>query len=1008
MNNKIIMAVACLMFSTIAMAQQLITGTVSDGSGVPVPGVNVLVKGTSNGATTDFDGNYTINAQADVILVFSYIGYKTLEAPVANRTLINISLEEDQEQLDEVVVIGYGSVKKSEITSSIVSVDGEDLATFKAANPAEALQGKAAGVQVISSGGTPGANPQILIRGITTNAGSSPLIVLDGVPLPAGTSLNFLNSSDVENFQILKDASATAIYGSRASNGAVLITTKRGKEGKTSVNMDFSVGVQNLQKIEMAGKEEYIAFQNQRRVNDGTAPIFNVADFDADTDWWDEVIQDNAITTNLNVNVSGGSEKVKTASSLGYFKQESNYTKGFYERISARLNVDFRISEKLTLKQDINPRLERFEATPGQLFNTLIIDPLTDVLLSEEDQVGKNQFSIYNFGNNGVSNPVGAIKRQFDNTEAFGFISNTQLNYQLTPEIEINSQFAFNYGVSRRDQFFPEYFETGFFQTAINSVSRYTEENYNYVLNNTISFKKQLNDKNYINILGGVLHDYQRFNNSYGLRDGIPSNDDPNLRFLDAATGERSLVSGGEAIETIFSVIGRILYNYDNKYFLTSTVRRDASSKFAEDNRVGIFPSISAAWDIDSEQFFNVNWVDNLRFKIGYGEVGNQNIDRNSQFFSIGAGNYVFGGERVETNFLSQFGNPNLKWETVKDFNIGLNGDLFNRTVDFSIERYKKTSTDLLFNVQLPNFTGVPATVAQNVGSFESNGWDFQLGYNKTFKNDFNFGVNVTVSTNESTAQELAPGNEQIFGQQRGDLGNRFLKLTQQGEIVGAFYGFKNDGIFQNQTEINSHSAENGALLQPNAQPGDLRFVDYNQDGVFNDDDLTIIGNPFPDFFGGVNLNFGYKNFDLSMQWYGTFGNDVLNYTRSFLNSGNNDFNVAQGALNNVWTPENPNAEYPRLSVVDRNNNYKVPSDFFLEDGSYLRLRNIQLGYNFNIKGFQNSRVYVGGQNLLTITNYSGFDPEVQAGGNVINDFGVDYARNPTTRTVLLGLNLTL
>ncbi|NER17869.1 SusC/RagA family TonB-linked outer membrane protein [Spongiivirga citrea] len=1006
MKNSILIGFMLLSFSV--FGQVTVSGNISSENGEPILGANILEKGTLNGAVSDFDGNYTITVNENATLVFSYIGYVTQEVVVNGSSKIDITLLASNQQLDEVVVIGYGTVEKDKISSSISTVEGAELAKIVASNPAEALQGRAAGVQVLSSGGNPGASPQILIRGITTNNNSQPLIVIDGVLLPNGTSLNFLNPMDIENFQILKDASASAIYGSRASNGVVLITTKRGKEGKTTIDVDLSYGVQQLEKIEMAGADEYIQVMNLRRTNDGNQPLFDPLDFTADTDWWDETIENYAPIANANVRASGGSENIKYAGSVSFFDQQSNYTKGWYQKITGRFNVDFKISDKVSLKQDLSPRIERFENTPGSLFSILRIDPLTDVYLPQNEREGRNQFSIFAPSNNNVPNPVGGIARLFNETTFFGFFSNTQLDFKITPQLTFSSQIGLNITNDRTDIFRPQYFTTPNQQREINDIFRRSRQSLDYVLNNTLNYRNTFHEKHYVNLLVGVLYDSQNFNYVQAFRDGVPSNDNPDLRYLDAAVGDNIQVAGNEAEDNIFSGIFRAIYSYDNKYFLTSTVRVDQSSRFPEDNRTGIFPSTSFAWDIDSEDFFNSSLISNLRLKVGVGQVGNQNINRNGQFFSVGSGNYVFDGTRVVTNFLSQFGNPRLKWETVKDTNIGLEAAIFDNALTFSVEYYNKTSEDLLFNVELPNYTGIPGLVAQNVGSFESKGIDFQLGYNKQV-GDFSIGLNLNLSTNESKAKDLAVGNEQLFGQKREDLGNRFIKITEEGGRVGLFYGFKTDGIFQSQTELNSHTSDDGTIIQPNAQVGDLRYEDLNGDGVINDDDLQTIGDPFADFYGGLTANFQYKNIDLSMQWYGTYGNDVFNYPSTFLYSGIQNVNVARGAVNTVWSPDNTGASFPRLTELDPNGNYLRPSDLFIEDASYLRLRNIQLGYNFKINGFQRCRLYISGQNLLTFTNYSGFDPEVAANsGNIINDFGVDYARNPVAKTYLLGLNLSL
>ena len=1008
MKQLILLILCILCFGFSAEAQKTVTGKIIDEFGEPIPGVNILEKNTDNGTFSDFDGKYSVKVADNAILVFSYLGFKTQEVSVTGKTEISITMATDNTQLEEIVVIGYGSVKRDKIATSIVTVEGAEIAKQVASNPAEALQGKAAGVQVLSSGGSPGASPRIVIRGVVTaNLTTAPLIVIDGVLQPNGTSLNSVNAQDIESFQILKDAAASAIYGSRASNGVVMITTKRGKSGKTVISADLNYGVQFWERIQSADAQEYIRIQNARRVNDGNAPLFNPEDFPGQgTDWWNEVVQNYAPILNANVRLSGGSEKIKYSGSLGVFDQQANYSKGFYQRITGRFNIDFKISDKVSLKQDISPRIERWENTPNLLFNALRIDPLTPVFIPQSEREGRNEFSIFGLSQNLVPNPVGQLARQFNENDFFAFFSNTQLDYKILPSLTFTSQFGFNVSRTTSQTFNPEFFIGPTRQLEINNITKTISNSLDYVINNTLTFDKTFNDKHYVNVTAGVLFDSENGDNLQGFRDGIPSNTNVNLRQLNAAEGETIRTFGNEFTRNVFSGIFRGIYSYDNRYTFNASIRSDQSSVFPEEGRDAIFTAASLAWDVDSEKFFKSEVINNLRVKVSAGEVGNQNIGINGQFFRIGSGNFVFGGERVVANTLSQFGNPDLRWETVRDQNIGVLLGLLNNKFTFEAEYYKKTSEGLLFQVELPNFTGIPATVAQNVGSFESKGFDFTFGYNDKWE-DFTLGLNLTLSTNESRAIELAPGNEVILGQRRARLGNRFVKITELGETIGLFQGFQTAGIFQSQTELNSHTSEDGTRIQPNAQIGDLRFVDQNGDGLLNDDDLTTIGNPFPDFYGGLNINMGYKNFDLTMQWYGTYGNDVFNLNTEYITSGAQGLNTRAGLENLVWTPENTGAKYPRLTENDRNGNYQNPSDLFIEDGSYLRLRNIQLGYNLKLKGINKCRLYLAGQNLLTLTNYSGFDPEVSSGG-IINGYGVDGSRNPVAKTFLLGLNLTL
>jgi TonB-linked SusC/RagA family outer membrane protein len=1009
MKQLVLILISALCLSFTAISQNTVSGTIIDEEGQPVPGVNILEKNTTNGYVSDFDGNYTLRVAENATLVFSYLGFKTQEVAVNNRSAINVTLVTDNAQLDEVVVIGYGAVKRENIATSMASVDGEELVKQVASNAAEALQGKAAGVQVLSSGGSPGASPRILVRGITTVlAGTNPLLVIDGVMQPDGTSLNAVNSQDIKSMDILKDAAASAIYGSRASNGVILITTKRGKTGKTVIGFDFNYGVQGWDKIEVAGAQEYINVINTRRTNDGNAPLYNPDDFGAGTDWWDEVIEDLAPVVNANVRASGGSDNIKYSASVSFFDQQSNYTKGYYQRVTGRFNVDFKISDRVTLKQDLSPRFENYENTPNLLYNTLRIDPLTSVYIPQSERVGRNEYSIYGLSKNLVPNPVAQVARQFADNSYFALFSNTQLDIKISKDFTFTSQLGVNVDALTWETFNPKYFIGPNRQNEINNYTKNVTQSFDYVINNTITFDKTILDKHYFNVLGGILFDSSNSNYLRGSRTDIPSDTDQNLWQLDAARGEDVSAAGNQSTANLLSGIFRTIYSFDNKYTVNASVRVDQSSRFPKDKRTGIFPSASVAWDVDSEDWFKSETINNLRLKAAVGEVGNQNIPVNGRFFAIGSDDFVLGGQRVVSNFLSQFGNESLQWETVRDKNFGVDLGLFNNALTISAEYYIKTSENLLNQVELPNYTGVPGLVAQNVGSIESKGFDIALGYNKTW-NDFTLGLNLTVSSNESTLIETAPGNENtLVGLRREIFGNQYAKITELDQVVGLFQGYQTDGIFQNQTELNSHTSEDGTIIQPNAQVGDLRFVDQNGDGKLSiDEDFVTIGNPFPDFFGGLNVNMGYKNFDFSMQWYGTFGNDVYNANAEYIYAGTQNLNVLAGAYDLSWSPTNTNASFPRLTEQDLNGNYKNVSDLFIEDGSYVRLRNIQLGYSFNVKGFQKCRLYVSGQNLITITDYSGFDPEVQSGG-IIDGLGVDFGRNPVAKTYLVGLNLTL
>ncbi len=1010
--KRILTAFFLLLLATgIGAQSKSVSGSVKDSDGHPLPGVTVVIKGTTKGTISDTDGRYHISDVPETAtLVFSFVGMETQEVRVGSQGVINVTLSASAIGLEEVVAIGYGTVKKSDLTSSITTVKGGELSKMTTGNSAEALQGKAAGVQIVQSGGHPGAAPKIIIRGVTTNQGTDPLIVLDGIPLGSGTNLNFLNPNDIESMQILKDASATSIYGSRGSNGVILVTTKRGKVGEALITANASFGLMHMPEIESANATEYAKVVNARRTNDGASPLYDNPDaLGAGTNWWSEVLNSTAPIANIDLGVSGGKEGLTFSGNLGYFNQKSHYTKGYYEKLTGRFNIDYKINEKLTFKQDISPRIQRSEPTPNLLWNILRIDPITEVYKPQEEQEGLEKYDIYSRSANAVPNPVAAVERQFNKSNLFQFFSNSTLSYKPIPGLTLSTQFGLDITNWRNDRFSPKYFIDPQEQNEVNKVFRQMSNQTNWVSNNTINYQTEI-AKHSINVLGGVVLEKFRYNYLSGSRENVPLQNEE-LYYLDAAMGEGISANGNESVNSLFSLLGRVVYNYDRRYYLTAALRRDGSSRFPKENKWGTFPSISFSWDVSQEHFFNVSSINSLRLKLGYGQVGNQEVPNNGRFFAVNDGNYALGGIRVPTAFLSQFGNEALKWETVEDLNFGIEGAVLDNKLSFSIERFQKKSKDLLFPVKLPQYTGLPSNVWQNIGNFKSDGWDANIAYRSEIK-DFTYHVALTFSTNKSIVERLAPGNDVLYGQKRADLGNRFLKISEVGEVVGLLYGYETDGIFNNQAELDAHVNADGDPIQADAQLGDIKFIDQAdedgmRDGVIDDNDMRSIGNPFPDFVAGLNVDLSYKNWDFNMQWYGTFGNDVFNYTTVFRHSGTQDVNVAPGTLDRVWSENNTGSNVPRLTMQDLNGNYQVPSDYFIEDGSYFRLKNLQIGYSPSISGMKKLRTYISAQNLLTLTKYSGFDPEVLSGSDIINGYGIDYAAYAPARTFILGLQLT-
>nr|WP_321452979.1 TonB-dependent receptor [uncultured Carboxylicivirga sp.] len=1004
--NKLWLTTLLLLINVLAFAQQkTITGTISDQSG-PIPGVSILIKGTTSGTITNIDGQYMLDAEVGQTLVISFIGYQEQEKQItAAESKIDFVLVEDNIALNEVVAIGYGKAKKKDLTSAISSVNGEEIKTMSVSNPAEALQGKAAGIQVTSSGG-PGSAPRVLVRGFTSvTLDNGPLYVVDGIPM--GNNLNFLNSNEIEHIDVLKDASASAIYGSRASNGVILITTKRGSEGKTTFSADLTYGVQRFKKpFEMADATEYAKIMNQSLNNAGLASRFDDPEsLGKGTDWWDAGINEYSPQTNFSFQASGGSEKYKYATSMSYYKQESFYNSGEWERFTARVNLDWKFSDKVSAGFMVNPRRERWDNTPNWYGDYLLIDPITPIYRPEAEQAGLNEYSIFQRSYyTYVWNPIARDARNFGNGGYYAAATSLFVAYKPIKDLEIKSQISGDYRFNHSDNFSPDFIIDGAHEwNAVNSVSRsHTFDSY-YNWTNTATYDLKRNDHS-LNVLGGVTFEKSNYRGINGSKENLPNNTDL-LRELDAAT-TNDKIYGTRSANTIESFLGRVSYNYLGRYYITGTYRIDGSSKFYGDNVWGSFPSASAAWRISDESFMeSLSFMDDMKIRVGWGRLGNQNID-NSLFDTLLAQNYyVLGnGENVvNTTAVDQVGNQELKWETVEDVNFGVDFTLFNSKITGSAEYYQKKTIDALFRNGYPYYSGYPgyASVMTNIGSMKSHGMEFLITY-RDQAGDFKYDVTLTAMTGKVEMIEMSDSNSILYA--KSDRSR-----TEVGEEPGYFYGYKTNGLFQNQYDVNSHTSDQGDLLQPFAQPGDIRFVDLNGDGVLDGNDRTKIGSPWPDFTAGLNISLSYKNFDFLANLYASVGNDVVNEVKTSLYSTTaSEHNVISGLLNDAWHGEGTSNDIPRVSHIDNNQNYTRFSDFFVEDASFLRLKNIQLGYTLpeNISGkagLSRCRVYVSGQNLLTITGYDGVEPEVGGGAT---DSGYSGWTYPVLPMYLVGLNI--
>lgn len=1004
MNKKYIIAAMATSFALNMNAQSVkVTGTVVDSNNEPVIGAYIKVKGSNKGAVTDLDGHYTIDADKNATLVISYVGMANQEEKIGNRSQINFVLKDDANDLNEVVVIGYGQVKKGDLTSSISAIKGDKLEKLSTGNVMNALQGQVNGVQISGAGG-PGASPRVIIRGVTTVNGSDPLYVVDGMPV--GTNINFLNQNDIESMQVLKDASASAIYGTRASNGVILITTKKGKKGDAKFKVTATVGLQTLKKQNMADSQEYKKVFDTRYTNDGNVSPFK-GSADTYTDWWKECINDVAVQQNYDLSFSGGNDKMIYSGSIGYYKQDSQYKVGQWQKLSARFSTEYNFNKIVKAGVDFTPRYEQWDDTPNLMSAIMAMDPTTPVMRAESEWTS-NPYSNYERSHNNQEwNPVASMARMDSGASEYGLLATPYVSLTPIKGLTIKSAFGLNARFRRTDSFNVNFFIDNLEQNQNNNATRKMENWVDWNWTNTVNYMTTLNKKHNINLMGGYT--MERFQDYWAnaYSENIPNNDE-SLRYPSSGT-KNPAATGTDSFTSLVSYLGRVMYNYAEKYYLTASIRVDGSSKFSKDNKWATFPSVSGAYRLTGEEFMkNQKVFDDIKIRAGWGKVGNQNIDNSAYLSSIGTTTYVFGGtpNRIIGSTVSGIGNTNLKWETVEDWNMGLDLALLQSRLKITADYFEKTSHDMLMKKDNLLILGYPMWNGQmweNVGKMKASGWELGINWNDQIQ-DFTYGIGLNLSQVKNKAVKL--NGDYIW---TGGFSGDYIVRNAEGESLSQFWGYKTAGIFQNETEVKSYTNEHGESLQPNAKPGDLRFVDLNNDGVIDSNDKTHIGNPFPDLMVGLNLNAAYKGFDLVANFYGTFGNDIFNQNIGRY-AGTDGQNVYAGTYDKTWRTDNTDAEFPRLSVNDSNMNYKRVSDFFVEDGSYFRCKLLQIGYTLPKQWFNNKlslRLSFSAQNLFTITNYSGADPEAASMGKSVTEAGIDYTGYPNPRTFLFGLNMS-
>lgn len=1015
MFKRFFISIFTLIIATVALAQQgkTITGTVTDGAtGEPLIGATVKEVGSSNGTITDFDGNFTLKAQGNELQV-SYVGYVTLTVKTDANGRCDVKMKSDNE-IEEIVVVGYGTQRKSDLTGSLSSMSEKDFKNYATSNVSNMMAGKAAGVFVSTSSGQPGADAVVRVRGLGTVNDCNPLYVVDGQFMD---NISSINPSDIERIEVLKDASACAIYGSRGSNGVILVTTKGGQKGATTVTFDAAIGVRSSYKaLDMMNSDQYYDYITTAFAGDATfdkTKFTNQYKKGYSTNWWDECTR-SAFNQNYNVGIRTGNETSRTSLSLGYVDEQGTIIETDFKRITARLSHEYDINKYLTVGGVVNiAKMKKRDANSLPSFDFILkADPFTPVINPLVDPSSAN----YEYNKWAPTewsfdpNPVSVLKLNDRHNDLFNVFGNLFAKINFTKDFSYRVQFSFE---RNHDTFygFKPIYEAIFSDDMLgNRESKYNTETQmtnnsglvqNYLVEQRLNYNHTFG-KHRLDLMGAMTYEKNTSEGINAFKRGALGNDEA-YRVLDAGTvGDQ--VSGPKQTTSMLSYIARVNYSFDDRYLLTASFRADGSSRFAKNNRWGYFPSFSLGWRLSNEKFFQNSSiskvVDNVKVRAGWGQNGNQRIDANAPLTLIGTNNEKqwYFGNGFHTGYVPTYnGNPDIKWETSQQTNIGIDVTLFHNALDMSFDFYVKNTKDMLLQRPIPSFSGYVNDPFFNAGDLRNTGFDFVANYrNNIGKVNYNIGLNL--STYKTKVTKL--NGEYLTGN---------VSRTYEGGPIGRFYGFKQIGIFQNQQEIDSYVDKNGTKIQPHAKPGDFKFAKLTEEGELNDNDRTFIGDPNPDLIFGFNLGAEWKGLDITMAFQGTIGNDIYNSSKGTLGTPGYQ-NALADAYTKAWRKEGDNAVYPRITTENDNQNFRT-SSFMVEDGSYLRLQNLQIGYTLPgkwIKALQyvkNCRIYMSAQNLFTITGYSGLDPDL--GSNSPLNMGYDNTRYPSSRTYMFGVNLT-
>ena len=1020
------------------MAKPISGKVVSATDGEALIGATVQVQGTQTGTVTDFDGNFTLNAEDGQTLVISYVGYLTKKVKITGSQL-NIELEEDRKSLDEVVVIGYGVQKKKLVTGATLQVKGDDVAKLNTSNPLQALQGQTPGMTIISQSGQPGEGLKVNIRGLGTTGSSGPLYIIDGVRGDIAT----LNPADIESIDVLKDAASAAIYGSQSANGVVLVTTKNGKEGRAVVAFDGYFGIQSVaRKVKMLNAEQYMTIMDEQNINSGNA-AYNWDNYKSiwrydeagnklgviDTDWINEMLKDNAQTYSANVSISGGSQKGNYAVSLGYMTQEGvvgGKDVSAYSRYNFRVNSEYQVIDKF-MKVGEQVSLIYYKKNGigvGNAYNNTLrsafgTSPLAPVY-SDNGKYGLpyNDTSDSDWYN-ADGNPYGSMMvNNYNDTKNMTVSANAYVEFEFIKNLKFRSTLGVKYDSNNYRSFTPLYhFSIYSYNDSRTRVSQSASDGFGITWTNTLNYQFDVKEHHFDAMAGYEVYrtEGQSIYGANGsLRDGFETWRYAYLSNGTATSQELGLSVSGSPWdeERMVSYFGRVGWNYKETYMATATIRRDGSSRFAEGHRFGWFPSISAGWVVTNEKFMEpvTKVMDYFKIRASWGQVGNQNIGSYMYLAPMAFDNYYYNfGNQLGSDadqwgaVPTRIGNDEITWETSEQLDFGFDARFLNQRLNVNFDWYRKSTKDWLVQPPVLATVGTGAPYI-NGGDVVNTGVELGLAWNDVIGKDFRYYVNLNGAYNKNKVGNI-PNEDGIIHGESGsvlyDNSGEFYRASN-GEPIGYFWGYKTAGIFQNQQEINDWIAAGNGVLQSNVQPGDVKYYDINHDGVINDDDKVNLGNGMPDFTYGFSLGFDWRGIDFSVSANGSVGNKIV---QTYRNVGTTTANYTTQILER-WTGEGTSNKIPR--VTNTNINYQF-SDLFIQDGDFLRISNITLGYDFaklmKCKYVSQCRLYAQVQNAFTFTKYDGMDPEIGY-GNAGWVSGIDYGYYPRPRTFLFGVNL--